>query len=75
MPSRHCFASKCCPESLLHILFKIRDSSKTAHLRKLPFPLRKNHLVLANCSFATIFAAPKLAGLTALGASYRLIHW
>ncbi len=62
-PTRHCCARKCCPRSLLPILIKNRLSSRTARLRMPPFPYRKHCWALANCGFAIIFAAPKLARL------------
>jgi hypothetical protein len=32
-----------------------------------PFPQQKHRFALANCGFAAVFAAPKLAGLRYLG--------
>jgi hypothetical protein len=66
-PTRHFFARICGPGSLLPILKINRFFSRTARSRTPPFPLRKHHCALANCSFASLFAAPKLAGFRHLG--------
>jgi hypothetical protein len=57
VPTRRCYARKCCPGSLLHILIKNRLYSSTAHSRTPPFPWRKNRCALATCGFAAVFTA------------------
>jgi hypothetical protein len=46
---RHCFTSLCCTGSLLHILIKIRGSSRTGRSRTSPFSLRENRCTLSYC--------------------------
>ncbi len=65
-PTKCCFTRVYCPGSLLHILIEVRLSAGW-HLCTPPFPLQKHHSTLANCHFATLFTAPKLAGLRLLG--------
>jgi hypothetical protein len=63
VPTRRCFTRICCPGFLLPILIKTRLSRRTVRSRTLPFPLRNHRCALANYGFATVFAAPKVAGL------------